>query len=133
MSKKLILVSHRGLATGMKNALSMICGNIDDVKTVELLPEEDGSLFLEKFTACIADNEDEIFVFADLMGGSPCNNVVQAVINYENIHVISGMNLAAVLTCYLQNASIEQILEAGKTNLMDVKSYLSNQEMEDEE
>lgn len=135
MSKKLILASHCGLATGMRSALSMICGELNEVYTVELLPQEDGAAFLEKLNQVFKhfDQTDEVFVFVDLMGGSPCNTVILKAMEHEHVHVISGMNLAAVLTAYLQDVDVLQVLEAGIHNLMDVKDYLKNQKMRDEE
>ncbi len=47
-------------------------GPQETISTVALLPEEGEADFLEKFEA-ITESLEDFVVFADLLGGTPCN------------------------------------------------------------
>ena len=85
MSKSLILVSHGRFCEELKGSTEMIMGPQDNIHAVALLPEDGPEEFTAKFEAAI-EGLDDFLVFADLLGGTPCN-----------IELYAGMNLPMVI------------------------------------
>ena len=96
MSKHLVLVSHGRFCEELKASTEMIMGPQDNIHTVALLPEDGPEEFTAKFEACIADFDDYI-VFADLLGGTPCNAVSRLILEGRAIDLYAGMNLPMVI------------------------------------
>lgn len=93
----LILVSHGNLCTELKKSVEMIMGPQETVHSVPLLPEEGEVEFLEKFES-ICQSIDNYTVFADLLGGTPCNILTKKLIAGENFGLYTGMNLPMVIS-----------------------------------
>ena len=74
MAKSLILVSHGRFCEELKGSTEMIMGPQDNIHAVALLPEDGPEEFTAKFEAAI-EGLDDFLVFADLLGGTPCNVV----------------------------------------------------------
>ena len=81
MAKELVLVSHGRFCEELKASTEMIMGPQESIHTVALLPEEGPEDFTAKFEATVQGLEDYI-VFADLLGGTPCNTVSR--LNLDN-------------------------------------------------
>ncbi|WP_449161592.1 PTS sugar transporter subunit IIA [Streptococcus sp.] len=102
--KYLILVSHGGLAEGLKSSLSMFASDkVDDVIAIGL--KDGGSLadFSVEVKNVIAslDENDSILVLADIVGGSPLTTVATVLEEFgklENATILGGMNLTMALT-----------------------------------
>ena len=58
----------------LKNSTEMIMGPQTNIYPVPLLPSEGAEDFKEKFLS-VVENLDDYIVFADLLGGTPCNVV----------------------------------------------------------
>lgn len=104
--KKIILISHGNFALELKRSIEMIMGVQDNIATAELLPEEGPKDFKEKFEGLLSINE-ETTVFADLMGGTPCN-IAATVLMEKNFHykLYSGMNMPMLLN-YINEEDLE--------------------------
>ena len=96
MAKHLVLVSHGRFCEELKASTEMIMGPQDNIHAVALLPEEGPEEFTAKFEACVADFEGYI-VFADLLGGTPCNTVSRLILEGRAIDLYAGMNLPMVI------------------------------------
>ena len=72
MEKQLVLISHGRFCEELKKSTEMIMGPQSEIQTVPLLPEEGADDFRQKLAAVIADSQNPV-VFADLLGGTPCN------------------------------------------------------------
>ena len=72
--KYVFLVSHGELAKGLHSALKMLTGESrEDVLSVGLEDGMGADVFVEnvKKTLSVVGEDDEILLFADLVGGSP--------------------------------------------------------------
>ena len=72
--KYLVLVSHGGLAEGLKRSLAMFAGDkIDQVIAVGLKEGKSVDDFAADFRESISrlTDEDSVLVLADIVGGSP--------------------------------------------------------------
>lgn len=74
----------------------MIMGPQDNIYTVALLPEDGPEEFTAKFEAAI-EGLDDFLVFADLLGGTPCNVVSRLIMEGRDIDLYAGMNLPMVI------------------------------------
>ena len=96
MTKQLVLVSHGRFCEELKKSTEMIMGPLDFIHTVPLLPEEGIDDFTAKFLATVKDLDDYI-VFADLLGGTPCNVVSRLILEGLQIELYAGMNMPMVI------------------------------------
>ena len=96
MAKQLVLVSHGRFCEELKASTEMIMGPQENIHTVALLPEEGPEDFTAKFEAAV-EGVDDYVVFADLMGGTPCNTVSRLILEGRAIDLYAGMNLPMVI------------------------------------
>lgn len=96
MSKRLVLISHGRFCEELKHSTEMIMGPQESIHSVALLPEEGPDDFLAKFLDIIKDFDDYL-VFADLLGGTPCNVVSRLIMEGKEIELYAGMNLPMVI------------------------------------
>ena len=96
MTKQLILVSHGHFCEELKKSTEMIMGPLEFVHTVSLIPAEGIDDFTAKFLATVKELDDYI-VFADLLGGTPCNVVSRLILEGLQIELYAGMNMPMVI------------------------------------
>ncbi|MGT2888416.1 PTS sugar transporter subunit IIA [Streptococcus didelphis] len=96
MASKLILVSHGDFCHALKKSTEMIMGPQEDIISVGLLPSEGAEDFKKKFLEAVADLK-EFTVFADLMGGTPCNIVSRLILEGAQFDLYAGMSMPMVI------------------------------------
>lgn len=132
----ILLISHGQLADGMYSAVKMIAGEAANVYTTSLVPSDGPEQFKEKLHKIQGelDKYDEVFVFADLFGGSPCNTTFSEYVNRHNYHFITGMNFPMILTAILQpEESVESLMNAGKEGIVDVRQMMAAMQSGDDD
>lgn len=106
----LILVSHGTFAPGLHNAVGMMAGaGRRDIRSTSLLDGMDVDTYRKAFAELVADitTEDEILLFADIIGGSPLTTAMEVLTEKglaERTAAIGGMNLPLVLTAAFADA-----------------------------
>lgn len=129
MSKELVLISHGKMAEEVKKSAELIMGPQEHIHVVCLLPEEGPEDFEKKFQDTISGiPEEDLTVFADLMGGTPANTVSRLIMGGQNIHLIAGMNLAMVID-WLNSQMIgndSDAVNAGKAGIADINQMLAS-------
>lgn len=102
--KYIVLVSHGMFAPGLHDALGMLVGeNREDILSTSLKNGMGADEFAENVRKLISvvKEDDEILLFADLLGGSPLTvsaNVIAEEGLLDRTTMISGMNLPLVLS-----------------------------------
>lgn len=102
--KYIVLVSHGMFAPGLHDALGMLAGeNREDILSTSLKNGMGADEFAENVRKLISvvKEDDEILLFADLLGGSPLTvsaNVIAKEGLLDRTTMISGMNLPLVLS-----------------------------------
>lgn len=104
--RQYIIASHHKLAYGLKDTVDFLTNGIktihdinayldDEIKPIEEVVKDLFSSF---------DENDEVLVFVDMMGGS----VYQKFYPYmsEKVHVICGMNLPLILAFILESDDV---------------------------
>lgn len=95
---ELVLISHGQFCTELKKSAEMIMGPQDNIHAIGLLPNEGPEDFRAKFEKTTADLGD-FTVFADLMGGTPCNVAARILMEGKGSYdLYAGMNLPMVIS-----------------------------------
>ena len=128
--KGILLVSHGGLAKGMKESIEMIAGYQEKLRWVGIDPNEDAEQFSKKL---VKEEEalgtvDKVLIFCDLLGGTPCNIAMKNYYQNKKYSIISGMNSAMILSTILNDDVDEKsIINDGINGIVD----LSNVSLDD--
>lgn len=124
-----ILVSHGTFAPGLHNALGMMAGaDREDIRSTSLLDGMDVDTYRKKFATLVADltAEDEILLFADIIGGSPLTIAMEVLTErnlMQNTVAIGGMSLPLVLTAAFSDADAslrevaDEVMEEGRSQI----------------
>lgn len=136
--EKIVLASHGSLATGMKSALKMIACDVDNIQAYDLdtynNPEQIHNLLSEE----IKNNEDNTYIIVtDLLGGSVHIHLLD-LCQYDNVVIVSGMNLGLVLEIYLTQSDnlidkIDHALSSSKSAMKIFTKERINQYLEIDE
>ncbi len=141
----LLLVSHRGIASGIKSAVQMVMGPVADQITVMELTEEEGieafGKRLEEYMVSWLTEGKKGLVFADLKGGTPCNQA-QMLLNRHGLggraRVISGVNFPMVVEALFRDVDFEsgqglaEIVAAAKDGIECMEQGMGAAGSEDE-
>lgn len=110
--KYLVLVSHGGLAEGLKTSLAMFAGDqIEQVIAVGLQEGKSVDDFADTFRQAISHvtTDDSVLVLADIVGGSPLTTAVNVLAEegkLEGALILGGMNLTMALTATVMKDSL---------------------------
>ncbi|WP_125571353.1 PTS sugar transporter subunit IIA [Lacticaseibacillus songhuajiangensis] len=123
---ELVLISHGQFCTELKKSAEMIMGPQDNIHTVGLLPNEGPEDFRAKFEQVTADLGD-FTVFADLMGGTPCNVAARILMEGKGSYdLYAGMNLPMVIS-FINAAMLgsePNIIDESKAGVVHVNDVL---------
>lgn len=138
--KYIVLVSHGMFAPGLHNALGMLAGeNREDILSTSLENGMGADEFAENFKKLVSviGKEDEILLFADLLGGSPLTvsaNVLAKEGLLERTVMFSGMNLPLVLSAAVMKDDMEledlkeALIDEGKDGIGEFKIEVTEDE-----
>lgn len=130
----LILVSHGKFCTELKGSAEMIMGPQANIHTVELLPSEGPDDFRAKFEK-VTEGLSDFTVFADLMGGTPCNQVSRMIMEGATFNLYAGMNLPMVISFI--NAELiggePTIVDDAKAGVVHVNELLAANASDDDD
>lgn len=130
--KKIILASHGELAQGMKQTASMIIGSEAPIYALSAFRDEDEPMIKQLETLLQEIGTKDIYIVTDILGGSVNNDVLQLLSKYPELTVLTGMNLALVITLATQSDSLSsdalnQIIEDSRQAIVDCKQLLTQQ------
>lgn len=97
---KLILVGHGQYASGVASAVSMLSGNEEAVSFVDFTPVVSPDEFEFRLRG-VAECGEEVVIICDLVGGTPYNRACVIAHGNDQVKVVAGMNLAAILEAAL--------------------------------
>ena len=119
-----LLVSHGEFAPGLHKAIEMLAGsNREDVLSTSLKNGMGADEFADNVRAVLKDitEEDEIALFADIVGGSPLTtaaNVIAEKRLLDRTVMVGGMNLPLVLSTILTKDFAEDFKEHVRTAMV---------------
>lgn len=137
--RRFIFASHHKLAYGLKDTVDFLTGATKIIYDINAYLDDEtkdiDTVVAELFASF--DDEDEVVVLVDMMGGS----VYQKFYPYmsEKVHVICGMNLPMALSLVLApederltSEKVEQVLMDCKNQLMYVNKMAASVDEDDE-
>ena len=137
--KKIIIASHQYLAQGLKSTLEYIVPNTVEVIDINAYIENISveNQILTSLEQC--NEEEQIFVFTDLLGGSVNQEFIEKITKY-NIELIAGANLPIIMTIVLSlgeqdltKDEIREAIEEARDQLVYVNDLLSTQEIDEDD
>ncbi|MGX7264761.1 PTS mannose/fructose/sorbose transporter subunit IIAB [Enterococcus crotali] len=127
--ENIVLISHGGMAEGVKVSLEMIVGQQQNIHTVSLRPDGDNIQFENELNEKMKALNGSTLIIADLLGGTPCNVAVKNYLNTEGVEIIAGMTLSIVIEAVVnQQVSIKELVCLAKENIVDVKAGMNKAE-----
>ena len=141
--KYVVLVSHGEFAPGLHKAVNMLAGEErEDVLSTSLKNGMGADEFAEKVKSVLSvvGPEDEIILFADIVGGSPLATTANVLMEMDLLgrtRMIGGMNLPLVLTAVLGKDDVdteelkEEIIEGAKDQIKEFVVAVDDDDDED--
>ncbi|MER2227150.1 MAG: PTS fructose transporter subunit IIA [Carnobacterium sp.] len=131
----LILVSHGDFCKELRKSAEMILGVQENIFTVSLLPHEGEKEFTEKFDAIADPLNGDYMVFADLLGGTPCNIVSKKIMGGSTFELYTGMNLPMIIS--FVNATLtgnsNSLITETKESIVKVNDLLDAEDFDEED
>lgn len=137
--RRFIFASHHKLAYGLKDTVDFLTGATKTIYDINAYLDDEtkdiDTVVAELFASF--DDEDEVVVLVDMMGGS----VYQKFYPYmsDKVHVICGMNLPMALSLVLApddecltSEKVEQVLMDCKNQLVYVNKMAASVDEDDE-
>ena len=122
---KILLVSHSELSKGLVGATKMILGDADGVDHIILDDSgiETFSKKLEEKVEILTKDNEGLLILADIFGGTPFNQSMMRSSQYENVRVISGVNLPMVIEAIMNRSNnideaVENIISSTKESIV---------------
>lgn len=100
MARKILIATHGHLASGLKSAIGILAGEPCQIDVIDAYTDDEPGDYTPKIKQFIADvgDEDEGFVFTDILSGSVNQRVVrEEPFSNPNITLVTGTNLMVVL------------------------------------
>lgn len=134
---KIILASHGELSKGMLNSVTMIVGDLaNGIETYSLYPGENPNDYAQILKERVQNDHDHYIIVCDIKGGSVYNALVQTC-TYDNVDILSGMNMNLVLELVLANSSgnidLNQVMNNAKDGITLKNKVSLEQDIEEEE
>lgn len=126
MANAVIAVSHASLASGVYSAIKMIAGEFDNVRIEEFKDNDNLEAFDKKLLIDyeeLSSKYQNIFILADLAGGTPFNRAVMTLGDKANVRVMGGLNFAALYEAINSDgddidATLKDIIQTAKQSLI---------------
>jgi mannose PTS system EIIA component len=127
---RIVVVAHGDLAGAFIAAAELICGRLEDVHAVGLLPTDSPETFGERVLAAAGDPAGKLLILTDLAGGTPHNVALAAMPRLPQAVVISGVNLAVLIEAAtsidtLDGESVERLVASGREALVNPSQLLA--------
>ena len=131
--KGILLVSHGGLAEGMRESLELFSGKLEQLAVLSLSAGQDISEFNEQLVQKIAsvDSGDGVVVFCDLAVGTPANVVARLLTDPKykgKLQIVTGMNLPMVLEysqLRAETIDFNDMIKVGKDGIINLNESLN--------
>lgn len=141
MTNAVIAISHASLASGVYSAIKMIAGEFDNLRIEEFKDNDSLEAFDKKLEIAydeLKEKYNNIFVLADLAGGTPFNRAVMTLGEKENVRVIGGLNFASLYTAINSDGddideTLEDIIETAKDSIISFEMKTKKEEESEED
>lgn len=140
---KIIVLTHGEFSKGITHSVNMILGQVDNIYPLSIQLETDISLVISQLKQLIEqfDKEEPIIIMTDIMGGSTSQAVLQIINEYDQVYLVTGLNLGLLLSimiCDFQDTTliedkINTLIEESKQGILCISKVMNIQEINDDE
>ncbi|WP_162887559.1 PTS sugar transporter subunit IIA [Bombilactobacillus bombi] len=137
--KRIIIVTHKKLALGLQDSLNFFTNMNDQITAIPAYEHDDNQFpdeIIKKKIVEFKNNNDQIFILTDLLGGSVNQHILKFVDN--NTFVITGVNLPLALSIllspyeYLTLNQVQKVVSEAKEQIILMNTYNSPNSEDDE-
>jgi len=137
----IILGAHGSVSKKLIETTEMIIGKQQNVAWVDLLPEENTKILIEKYHAHLANLNKSagVLFLVDTWGGSPFNAAHSIVLNKEKYDIVTGMNIPMLIEVFMARDNIHSFqeliqiaLKSGHESIKSVNYSLTHTHLYDE-
>lgn len=116
MKTIIIITGHGHYATGFQSTIELLAGRNSDIHYIDLtITDTDRTLF-DKMRQVIAANEEaKVLFICDILGGTPFKVAAQIANESDDMEVIAGCNIGAIL---------EGIFRKDTLSLMELADFI---------
>jgi mannose/fructose-specific phosphotransferase system component IIA len=130
---RIVVAAHGDLAGALVSTAELICGRLEDVRAVGLLPTDSPESYAERFMEAAGDPADQLLILTDLTGGTPHNVAFVATRRLPRAVLISGVNLAVLIEAAtsidaLDGESVERLVASGREALVSASQLLATRQ-----
>lgn len=130
---RIVVAAHGDLAGALVSTAELICGRLDGVSAVGLLPTDSPESYSERLMAAVGDPAGPLLILTDLAGGTPHNVALVATRRLTGSVLISGVNLAVLIeaamsTDALDGESVERLVASGREALVDASRMFATRQ-----
>ncbi|MDB5287736.1 MAG: hypothetical protein JWR05_2685 [Mucilaginibacter sp.] len=125
--RRFIIATHGNFAGGIKSSLDIIIGSMEHVFLIQAYLDENISVEAEiKKILEQVNDQDELVVFTDILGGSVTNQIIQHALK-SNVHIVAGFNLPLVIDVLLAdiNTPLDEVINASLDNAKEQMVYVN--------
>lgn len=119
-----VLSGHGNFAEGLYSSIQLIAGSQENLQTVDFTEGMSSEILQENLKNAVntVNQNQGVVIFTDIPGGTPYNQAVMLSTQLENVKVISGTNIPALLDgLFCRNLSLdefsEKVIGTGKAGL----------------
>ncbi len=131
----IIVATHGKFAEGMEDTINMFMGTPDNISFLSFHQGESSDSYAERFKQVFYGiKEDEIIVFNDILGGTPCKVAAEIALQSEKqVEIVGGLNLPMLMQCcILSQDSLSQIMDViikiGKDGVAKMDFYFLDED-----
>ena len=131
--KGIVITSHGPMAQGILETSKLFFGEQAQMKACCLNAEDNPDEFVDVLKQAVAevDTGDGVYVFCDMLFGSPCNCMARIIaedLESDKIQVITGVNLAMILQILsireANDPEIDELIQSGHDGIANLKEVL---------
>ncbi|MBS7008826.1 PTS sugar transporter subunit IIA [Anaerostipes sp.] len=110
----ILIATHGGFAEGLLNAVELIAGKQEKVKTIGLYHGDGIDDLEQKIRTAVQelDDGDGVLAFVDILGGSPSNMVMKCMENTDNFKAIAGVSMGMAVQAVMMRdqSSLDELV-----------------------
>lgn len=118
----IIITGHGKFGYGLKSSLNIIVGENGSIKFVDFTEEKSPETLKEEIKSNLKETNDKVYIFTDLLGGTPFKVSSELALENSNIEVLCGTNLPMLVEASMMislglDIDSDSIKDAGINNI----------------
>lgn len=130
----IIIIGHGNFASGLKSSLNLIVGEFDFIKDIDFIEDKTPENLKKELEGIVnAYSDEKIYIFTDLLGGTPFKISSELTLDYNNIEVFCGTNLPMLVESVMMTSlgceiDVNNIKETGINSIKPKKKVVESLE-----